>query len=98
MNAQQFNESKDYIVYENAILFENGSDVLCDKIITVIAPLELKIKRILKRDNITEESVKNRMKNQWVDVKKTIQSHFIINNEKLHESKASVFDIHNKLT
>ncbi len=92
------NIDKDYIVYENAILFENGSDYLCDKIITVVAPLELKIKRVVDRDKTTEDSVKNRIKNQWIDTKKTIQSHYIINNEKLSESEAVVFDIHNKLT
>lgn len=92
------NKDKDYIVYENAILFENGSDDLCDKVITVVAPLELKIKRVINRDKTTEESVKNRINNQWIDVKKTIQSHYIINNEKLTKSEAVVFDIHNKLT
>lgn len=92
------NKNKDYIIYENAILFENGSDSLCDKIVTVIAPHELKIKRVVFRDSTTKEAVENRMKNQWFDVKKAIQSHYIINNEILTNSEDEVLWIHNKLT
>lgn len=92
------NSNKDYILYENAILFENGSDVLCDKIITVISPLRVKVKRVIERDKITEEEVISRIGNQWNDAKKTLQSHYIIKNNLLRDSKDQVLSIHNKLT
>jgi len=92
------NSDKDYIIYENAILFENGSDALCDKIITVIAPLKDRISRVMKRDNVSEEEVLSRMKNQWSQTKKGLQSHYVIANKKLSESKQIVSSIHNKLT
>ncbi len=92
------NNDKAYILYENAILFENGSDVFCDKIITVTAPEDVRISRVIKRDNTTIDDVKNRIKNQWSDTKKALQSHYIIDNLTLNNSKALVLKIHNSLT
>lgn len=91
-------KEKDYILYENAILFENGSDSLCDKIITVTAPIDLRIKRVIRRDNTSEKAVKSRIKNQWKEAKKTLQSNYIIQNLILTDVKKDIGKIHNKLT
>ncbi|MDO6674552.1 dephospho-CoA kinase [Tenacibaculum sp. 1B UA] len=92
------NIDKDYILYENAILFENGSDSLCNKIITVTAPIDVRINRVINRDNSTIEEVKNRIKNQWDETKKTLQSNYLIENLTLTKSKEQVLKIHNSLT
>ncbi|WP_425659319.1 dephospho-CoA kinase [Tenacibaculum ascidiaceicola] len=92
------NSNKNYILYENAILFENGSDSFCDKIITVTAPENIRIDRVIKRDNSTIENVKNRIKNQWNETKKTLQSNYLIKNLTLTNSKEQVLKIHNSLT
>ncbi|WP_272148585.1 dephospho-CoA kinase [Tenacibaculum aiptasiae] len=92
------NSKKKYILYENAILFENGSNHICDKIITVTAPENIRLERVLKRDNSNIEAVKNRMKNQWSQAKKTLQSHYIIENLTLNSSNDQVLKIHNNLT
>ncbi len=92
------NSNKNYILYENAILFENGSDSFCDKIITVTAPENIRIDRVIKRDNSTIENVKNRIKNQWNETKKTLQSNYLIENLTLTNSKEQVLKIHNSLT
>jgi len=92
------NSNKAYILYENAILFENGSDTFCDKVITVTAPEEVRINRVIKRDSTTIEEVKNRIKNQWSEIKKTLQSNYIIENKTLNNSKEQVLKIHNSLT
>ena len=47
----QKNKDSIFVIKETAILFESGSYIDCDKIITVVAPLELRIARVLKRDN-----------------------------------------------
>lgn len=91
-------KDEDYILYENAILFENGSSKLCDKIITVTAPEELRIDRVMKRDNVSYEEVKNRIKNQWTDEKKTIQSHYLVHNLNITVANEQIKNIHNKLT
>ncbi|TYP98301.1 dephospho-CoA kinase [Tenacibaculum adriaticum] len=92
------NKKKEYILYENAILFENGSNRMCDKIITVTAPKSIKIQRVISRDTISKEEVENRMKNQWSDAKKILQSHYVIDNQLLKDTELQVLNIHNKLT
>lgn len=92
------NQNKDYIVYENAILFENGSDALCDKIITVTAPVALRLQRVMERDQMAQEEVEDRMKNQWKDSKKLLQSHYRLDNVSLEETLLKIEEIHKKLT
>jgi len=92
------NIDKTYIIYENAILFESGSNLLCDYIITVYANVNTKIERVILRDSSTKEAVESRMKNQWNDSKKIVQSNYIICNENLEETKTQVNKIHNILT
>ena len=50
------------IIYENAILFEAKSDIACDIILTVTAPIETRIQRVIQRDNVSREEVEKRMK------------------------------------
>lgn len=92
------NSHKDYILYENAILFENGSNAFCDKIITITAPEKIRIQRVLERDNTTIEAIKSRIQNQWGQSKKTLQSHYIIENLSLAKTKDQTSKIHNILT
>lgn len=92
------NAKKQYIIYENAILFENGSNIFCDKIITVTAPENIRIKRVLERDKTTENTVRNRIKNQWSETKKTLQSNYKIENLTLTNTKKEILRIHNILT
>ena len=44
-----------YVIKEAAILFESGAYKECDAIITVTAPLEERINRVMYRDKISEE-------------------------------------------
>lgn len=65
----QENKNHDYVIYEAAILFESGRYKECDVIITVTAPEEIRIERVVKRDNTTREQVLSRIKMQWNDEK-----------------------------
>jgi dephospho-CoA kinase len=101
MHFQEFvkkNHQKDYVIYENAILFESKSNLFSDIIITVYASLQTKIQRVISRDSSTKTAVLNRIKNQWKDDKKIIQSNYIICNENLDETKSQVNKIHKILT
>jgi len=86
-----------YIIKEAAILFENGSYKNCDYIITVTAPKEERIKRVIKRDSSSKEKVLSVIKNQWTDKMKVEKSHFVINNIDLKATKTKVLEIHNQL-
>lgn len=86
-----------YVLKESAILFENGAYKDCDLIITVTAPLELRKKRLLKRDNTTLEKIQAIINNQWSDESKISKSHFVITNKDLEETKRQVQLTHNKI-
>jgi len=86
-----------YVIQENAILFENGNDVFCDYIIAVTAPTNLKIDRVVKRDHTTKEKVFERMNNQWSDTLKIEKSNFVIENIDLEKTKETVLKIHKSL-
>lgn len=82
-----------YVIYEAAILFESGRYKDCDLVITVTAPEEIRIERVLKRDNTTREQVLSRIKMQWNDEKRISLSNFVINNSNLKIAKEEVVKI-----
>ncbi len=91
-------EEEPFIIKEAAILFESGSYKYCDKIITVIAPLETRIERVVKRDKTTREAVLKRINSQWSDEQKVSKSDFVINNTSFQEAEKQVNKIYNLLT
>jgi dephospho-CoA kinase len=50
------------------------------------------------RDNSSEEEVLRRIKSQWLEEKKQLQSHYIIYNQNSENLPSQVVDIHNILT
>jgi dephospho-CoA kinase len=67
-------------------------------IITVTAPEEVRMKRVMQRDKITQQDVQNRIRNQWSDTPKLLQSNYIILNINKEETMLKVQKIHNILT
>ena len=43
------------VVIDAPLLFESGADAICNRIISVIAPLSVRLNRIVQRDGISEE-------------------------------------------
>ena len=66
-----------YVIKEVAILFETKSQHLFDFIITVVAPLEIRIQRVMNRDQKTKNEVMSIIKNQLPDSEKINQSNFV---------------------
>lgn len=87
------NEAAEYIIYETAILFESGSYKDCDLIITITAPVETRIQRVLKRDKTTREAILKRMDAQWSDEKRTSKSDFVVENSTIENAKREVDQI-----
>ncbi len=87
------NQKVDFVIYEAAILFESGSDQFCDYIITVIADFEHKMERIMKRDQVSEAQIMERIKNQSTDDYKIIKSDFVVRNNHLDDTKQQVLTI-----
>ena len=86
------------ILYENAILFETNSDLLCDIIISMTAPKELRIKRVMLRDNVAKNQVQAIIKNQWLDGKRNLLSNYSIENIEKEETMLKIKYIYNILT
>lgn len=86
-----------YVIKEAAILFENSSYKHCDYIITVIIDEEIRMQRILDRDNTSKAKVRAIMNNQWKDDDKVKLSDFVIKNNKLKETENQVLTIHKEL-
>lgn len=86
-----------YIIKEVAILFESGGYKDCDFVITVVAPLESRIARVIKRDKSSREAVLLRINNQWTDEDKILKSDFVIHNDNVKEALNKTTEIHNIL-
>ncbi len=50
-----------FVIKEAAILFETGGNKQCDKVITVVAPQELRIQRVKERDKVTRSAVPRKL-------------------------------------
>ena len=83
-------QSAPFVVYEAAILFESGSYQNCDYIITITAPLEDRIARVMQRDNSSKEQVLNRINVQWTDDQRVAKSDFVIDNSDLQNAKSAI--------
>ena len=86
-----------WAVREAAILFESGSYHDCDVIVTVTAPVETRIARVMQRDGISREAVLARISKQWTDAEKAAKSDFVIENLDLDATRLKVSNILKKL-
>lgn len=69
----------EFVIFESAILLETPLVKGCaDKVMTVVAPYELRIERVMKRDNASREQIEARIAKQWSDGQREALSDFII--------------------
>lgn len=85
------------VLVDAPLLFESGFDKECDAIIAVIADRDVKIERIMKRDNITRLQAEKRLNNQIPDEDIISRASYIITNNNLDELRCSVKDIADKI-
>jgi dephospho-CoA kinase len=87
----------DYIIEEAAILFESGAYKLLDFNITVSAPEEIRIKRIMMRDNTTREAVLSRLSNQMGEHERNSLADAVILNDESELLIPQVLEVHNRI-
>ncbi len=68
------------------LLFESGADKLCDAVWLVDASIDIRIRRVMARDDVTSEEVKRRILNQMSSSEKIARSTDIIDNSKGKEA------------
>jgi len=78
---QQSQSLVPYTVKEAALLIETGSFQALDYLITVWAPKELRIQRVLQRDGTTREEVEARIDKQMPEFEKLKLAQFVIIND-----------------
>ena len=72
---------KSYVIKEAAILFESGADKTVDLVIGVMAPLSLRLKRVIDRDGGSAETVKLRIQSQMPQEDWAERCDYLINND-----------------
>jgi len=86
-----------YVIKETAILFESGIFKDVDKIITVTAPLELRINRLVIRDSSVKKNILERINNQLNDDYKIKNSDAVIYNDNKQLIVPQILRIHQKI-
>ncbi len=74
-------QTSPYVLYESAILFEKNYGKYFDKVIFVSAPEDIRLQRVMKRDDCTEENVRSRMRLQMSEETKISKADFVIYND-----------------
>ncbi|PWD97699.1 dephospho-CoA kinase [Marinilabilia rubra] len=90
-------QEADYVIQEAAVLLESGGYKTLDKVILVSAPKELRLSRVIQRDRIDKERVKERMKNQWTDEQRRLLCDYEVIADDEHLIVPQVLNIHNEL-
>ena len=83
-----------YVIKEAALLFESGSNKELDCIIVVVAPKEVRIRRVILRDKTSAQEIELRMaKQQDEELTKQLSNYIIINDDE-HLVIPQVLELH----
>ena len=78
--SEPLNSNSGLFFIECAILFQAGFDVLCDKVVAVTAPEDIRLERVIARDHSDMNKVRARMRAQ--EAEKDLQrADIVINND-----------------
>ena len=86
-----------YVLYESAILFEKNYGKYFDKIIFVSAPEDIRLQRVMQRDDCSEENVRSRMRLQLSEDLKISNADYVICNDGTKAVEPQVLDINKQL-
>ncbi|MBQ8476429.1 dephospho-CoA kinase [bacterium] len=89
---EEFKKNYEKIVISGALLYEAGFDKLFDKIIFIDAPYDIRLKRLIKRNNLSEKEAKQRLDAQN-NTHKTRADYVIENNSTLRELENAINSI-----
>jgi len=90
-------DDADYVIEEAAILFESGAYRFLDYNVLVFAPEELRIRRVMDRDGVSEEEVRLRMKRQMKEEDKKKLADKVINNDETGMLLPQIISLHRRI-
>lgn len=86
-----------YAIKEAALLFESGANRDLDYAVGVVAPVSLRIERVMKRDGSTLPAIKQRMANQLDEESRDKKCDFLLYNNDTKPLLAQVIELDKKL-
>lgn len=78
--SEPLNSDSGLFFIECAILFQAGFDVLCDKVVAVTAPEDIRLERVIARDHSDMNKVRARMRAQEAE-KDLARADIVVNND-----------------
>jgi len=88
---------KPYVIMESAILYEARADALVDRVLTLSAPVEERIARVMGRNDLSREQVLERISNQLEDGEREEQAYYVINNADNEMILPDILKIHSDM-
>ena len=86
------------VVFDAPQLFEANADVICDAVVAVTADKDIRVKRIIKRDSLSEEQAMLRVNAQYGEEYFRARADYIIENNTDEESlRIQAEKVYNKL-
>ena len=79
-DSEAIRQHSNLLFIECAILYQAGFDTLCDKVVAVTAPEDVRLARVIARDHSTIDKVRARMRAQEAD-KDLARADIVINND-----------------
>lgn len=79
---ENIDKGRNRILFDAPVLFESNSDIMCDKVVSVIAPKNIRIERLKKRDGLSAEQLEKRISAQQNDDYYITKSDFVIDGSK----------------
>ena len=86
-----------YAIKEAALIFESSSHTSLDYVIGVKSPLELRLQRAIKRDNLTKDEAMQRVSRQMDEEEKIRLCNFVITNDEKEMVIPQVLALHQKI-
>lgn len=96
-NEWMQSQTTPYAIKEAAIFFESGSNKGMDIMIGVYAPEQLRILRVMSRDQVTQEKIIERMSRQMNEEEKMRLCDHVITNDDVTAVIPQVLSIHTEL-
>lgn len=78
-------EGEKIVVIDAPMLYESGFDKMCHKVVCVTADMPTQLRRIMKRDGISEEEARVRLNKQKSDIYYTSKADYALNNSVSNE-------------
>ena len=94
----QSNRGSNFVIIESAIFLEKPIfEGVADRVLVVTAPIDLRIKRVQSRSQLSKEQVLERINNQWSDEQRAAMGDFVIHSDESSPLIPQVISIYNQV-